>query len=88
LNDKETAFTYKVVMAGHLVGTQLIYEHHVPGLGLENREYPQRLALTSSISGGRLVGIIRSRTQATEFVCFSTRTGTEYTNNTMSAVQQ
>jgi hypothetical protein len=54
------------------------------GSGLENREYghgdssrwprgtpyPQKLALTSPISGGRSVGIIRSRTQATEFSFF------------------
>jgi hypothetical protein len=51
------------------------------GSGLESREYgrrdtscrprgtlyPQKLALTSPISGGRSVGIVRSRTQATEF---------------------
>jgi hypothetical protein len=50
--------------------------------GLENRNYgrrdpsrwprgtlyPQRLALTSPTSGGRSVGIVRSRTQTTEFV--------------------
>jgi hypothetical protein len=49
--------------------------------GLESREYgrrdqsrwprgtlyPQNLALTSSTGGGRSVGIVRSRTQATEF---------------------
>jgi hypothetical protein len=29
--------------------------------------YPQKLALTSSTSGGRSVGIVRSQTQATEF---------------------
>jgi hypothetical protein len=29
--------------------------------------YPQKLALTSPTSGGRSVGIVRSRTQATEF---------------------
>jgi hypothetical protein len=29
--------------------------------------YPQRLAVTSMASGGRSVGIVRSRTQATEF---------------------
>jgi hypothetical protein len=28
---------------------------------------PQKLTLTSSTSGGRLVGIVRSRTQAKEF---------------------
>jgi hypothetical protein len=32
--------------------------------------YPQKLALTSSTSGSRSVGIVRSRTQATEFVLF------------------
>jgi hypothetical protein len=51
------------------------------GSGLESREYglgirradyvaplyPQKLALTSSTSGGRSVSIVRSRTQATEF---------------------
>jgi hypothetical protein len=31
--------------------------------------YPRKLALTSSISGGRSVGIVRSRAKATEFVC-------------------
>jgi hypothetical protein len=29
--------------------------------------YPQKLALTSPTSGGRSVGIVRSRTQATEY---------------------
>jgi hypothetical protein len=51
------------------------------GSGLENREYvrrnpsrssrdtlhPQKLALTSPTSCGRLVGIVHSRTQPTEF---------------------
>jgi hypothetical protein len=50
------------------------------GSGLENREYgrgdpsrwslgtlyPQKLALTSPTSGGLSVGIVRSRTQATD----------------------
>ena len=31
--------------------------------------YPQKLALTSPTGGGRSVGIVRSRTSATEFVC-------------------
>ena len=31
--------------------------------------YPQKLALTSPTGGGRSVGIVRSRTKATEFVC-------------------
>jgi hypothetical protein len=30
--------------------------------------YPQKLTLTSSTSGGRSVGIVRSRTQATELL--------------------
>jgi hypothetical protein len=29
--------------------------------------YPQKLALTSPTGGGRSVGIVRSRTKATEF---------------------
>jgi hypothetical protein len=33
-----------------------------------NTLYPQKLALTSPTSGGRSVRIVRSRTQATEFV--------------------
>ena len=32
--------------------------------------YPQKLALTSPTGGGRSVGIIRSRTKATESYCF------------------
>ena len=32
--------------------------------------YPQKLALTSPTGGGRSVGIVRSRTQATEFSFF------------------
>jgi hypothetical protein len=36
------------------------------GSGLENRKYGRR-ALTSPTSGGRSVGIVRSRAQATEF---------------------
>ena len=32
--------------------------------------YPQKLALTSPTSGGRSVGIVRSLTKATEFVCY------------------
>jgi hypothetical protein len=57
------------------------------GDGLENQEYgrrdplcwshnilyPQKLALTSPTSSGRLVGIVRSRTEATSFVCLEDR---------------
>jgi hypothetical protein len=53
------------------------------GSGIENREYgrrdpsrwprgtlfPQKFALTWLTSGDRSVGIVRSRTQATEFLC-------------------
>jgi hypothetical protein len=48
------------------------------GSGLESREYgrrdplrtlyPQKLAVTWLTSGGRSVGIVRSRTQATELL--------------------
>jgi hypothetical protein len=31
--------------------------------------HPQKLALTSPTSGGRSVGIVRSQTKATEFIC-------------------
>jgi hypothetical protein len=58
-----------------------VLERKSSGSGLECREYgrrdplcwprstlyPQKLALTSPTSGGRSVGIVRSRTQATEF---------------------
>ena len=37
------------------------YADHVTPL------YPQKLALTSPTGGGRSVGIVRSRTKATEF---------------------
>jgi hypothetical protein len=59
------------------------YIEELLGSGLENREYglgdplhwprntlyPKKLALTSPISGGRSVGIIRLRSKVTEFVC-------------------
>jgi hypothetical protein len=32
--------------------------------------YPQKLALASLTSGGCSVGIVRSRTEATKFVCY------------------
>jgi hypothetical protein len=62
-----------------------LLERKSSGSGLEIREYGRRgsvmltkwhplsakkLTLTSPPSGGRSVGIVRSRTQATEFVCF------------------
>jgi hypothetical protein len=59
-----------------------LLERKCSGSSLEKREYgrgdpsrwqrgtlyPQKLALTSPTSGGRSVGIVRSRTQTTEFV--------------------
>jgi hypothetical protein len=64
--------------------TEELLERKSSGFGLEILEYcrrdpsgrprdilyPQKLALTSQTSGGLSVGIVRSRTQATEFVLF------------------
>jgi hypothetical protein len=61
--------------------TEELLERTRGGCGLEIREYgrrdpsrwprgtlyPQKLALTSPTSGGRRIGIVRSRTKATEF---------------------
>jgi hypothetical protein len=58
----------------------MVFQMLLCGDGLEIREYsrgdpllwprdtlyPQKLALTSPTSGGRSVGVVRSRTQATE----------------------
>jgi hypothetical protein len=58
-----------------------LLDRKISGSGLEIREYrhrdpsrcprctlyPQKVALTSPTSGDRSVGIVRSRTQATEF---------------------
>jgi hypothetical protein len=66
-----------------LVGTgEELFGRKSSGSDLENQDYgrrdpsrwprgtlyPQTLALISLTSGGRLVGIVRSRTQATEFL--------------------
>jgi hypothetical protein len=40
----------------------------INGVGLSIL-YPQKLAISSPTSGGRSVGIVRSRTQTMEFVC-------------------
>jgi hypothetical protein len=59
--------------------TEELLERKSTGFGLENREhccrepsrwprgilYPQKLALTSPTGGGRSIGVVRSRTQAT-----------------------
>jgi hypothetical protein len=64
--------------------TEELLERKSSCSGLENREYgrrdtsrwphgtlyPQKLELTSPTSGGFSVGIVRSRTQATEFSFF------------------
>jgi hypothetical protein len=64
--------------------TEELLERKNSGSGLEDREYgrgdplrwscdtlyPQKLALTSPTSGGRSVGIVSSRTKATEFSFF------------------
>jgi hypothetical protein len=61
-----------------------LLERKSSGFSLENREYvhrdplrcprdtlyPQKLALTSSTSGDRSVGIVRSQTKATELSLF------------------
>jgi hypothetical protein len=43
------------------------YGRKDPSLWPHGTLYPQKLALTSPTSGGRSVGIVRSRTEATEF---------------------
>jgi hypothetical protein len=44
------------------------YGHRDPSRWPRGTLNPQKLALTSQTSGSRWVGIVRSRTQATEFV--------------------
>jgi hypothetical protein len=66
--------------------TEELLERKRSGSGLENRDYGRRgsaalttrypsirknLALTSPTSSGRSVGIVRLRTQATEFFCYN-----------------
>jgi hypothetical protein len=46
------------------------YGHRDPSRWPHGTLYPQKLSLTSTTSGGRSVGIVRSRTQATEFIYF------------------
>jgi hypothetical protein len=45
-----------------------VYGRRDPSRWPRGKLYPQKLALTSPISGGNSVGIVRSRTQATEFM--------------------
>jgi hypothetical protein len=65
--------------------TEQLRERKNSGSGLESRYYgrrdpprrvrytlyPQNLALSSATSGGRSVGIVRSRTKATKLLLFS-----------------
>jgi hypothetical protein len=59
--------------------TEELLGRNINGAGLGSRDslrwpcdtlYPQKLTLTSPTRGGLSVGIVRSRTQATEFICF------------------
>jgi hypothetical protein len=44
------------------------YGRRDPSRCLRDTAYPQKLTLTSPTSGGRSVGIVRSRTKATELL--------------------
>jgi hypothetical protein len=55
----------------HKIGLEsLEYGRRYPSRWPHGILYPQKLALTSPTSGGRSVGIVRSRTRATEFLVF------------------
>jgi hypothetical protein len=60
-----------------LVILQYLYSLQIKGVSQKKKKnshgtllYPQKLALTSATSGGRSVGIVRSRTKATELVSY------------------
>jgi hypothetical protein len=57
------------------------YRHRVPSHWPRGTLYPQKLALTSPTSGGRSVGIVRPRTQTTEFVFVANYLIREYVKN-------
>jgi hypothetical protein len=60
-----------IEIVGHLSGLESReYGSRDPSRWPRGTLYPQKLALTSPSSGGRSAGIVRSRTQASEFVCF------------------
>jgi hypothetical protein len=46
------------------------YSRMDPSLWPRGTLYPQKLAIISPTSGGRSVGVVHSRTQTMEFVCF------------------
>jgi hypothetical protein len=52
------------------------YGRRDPSRRSRGKLYPQKLALTSPTSGGHSVGIVRSRTQATEFSLVFKQAGT------------
>jgi hypothetical protein len=49
------------------------YSHRDPLRWPRNTLCPQKLALTSPTSGGLSIGIVLSRTEATECVCFTSK---------------
>jgi hypothetical protein len=50
--------------------SSLSSKHANIAVGIRHADlYPQKFALSSPTIGGRSVGIVRSQTQATEFVC-------------------
>jgi hypothetical protein len=48
-----------------------VYKTENTAVGIRHALYPQTLAVTSPTSGGRSVGIVRSRTQTMEFFFFA-----------------
>jgi hypothetical protein len=70
----------------------MLFERKSSGSGLENREYdrkdpsrwphdtlyPQKLALTPLTSGFLSVGVVRSRTEAKEFICVFMSKGLDF----------
>jgi hypothetical protein len=78
--------------------TEELLERKSSGSGLEIREYghrdpsrwpcgtlyPQKLAVNSSTSGGRSVGIVRSRTHSTEFVYLTKMVAVQSTQRRMA----
>jgi hypothetical protein len=64
---KPHVISYEMSLNSGIVRTPVTYRHHADHVAPSN---PQKLALTSPTSGGRSVGIVGSRTQATEFSFF------------------